>query len=115
MRLEVARRIRDEGEAPGVRFGTSVIGEALEIFGDPRGNWLLDSALDHARAQLLQYPMQLLDLSDVPHRAPQLVGLRRGIAAELHGDRHRLLLKDRNSLRPLENRLQVLMQVRHGL
>ena len=54
-------------------------------------------------------------LADVAHRAAQRVGLRAGVAAELHGDRHRLLLEDRNPLRAGENLLEVGMEKRHRL
>src|SRR3977135_912743 len=108
-------RLVDESEAQRMRFRKSIVGEALEILGDPRCNILRDSPFHHSRAQLLQHAMQLLHFSNMAHGAPQLVGLRRRVATELHGDRHRLLLKYRYSLRALENRLQIGMQVRHGL
>ena len=59
--------------------------------------------------------MELFNFTNVSHGAAQLVRLGCRVATELHGDRHRLLLEDRNPLRPLENRLQIRMQVRHGL
>ena len=59
--------------------------------------------------------MQLLYFSNVAHGAPQLVCLRRRVSTQLHGDRHRLFLEDRNSLGALENRFQVWMWVGYRL
>src|SRR4051812_3271610 len=98
-----------------MRLGKSIVGEAFQVFGDLSSHRLEHAAVDHPRSQLLENAMQLLDFANVSHGAAQLVGLRGGIATERHGDRHRLLLENRDPLGALENRLEIGVRVSHRL
>ena len=122
VRLQPGGGKRDQREAPRVRLGETVVREADEILTDLVGDFrrhVLDVAArrprEHRRAEIVQREHQLFLLADVAHRPPQRVGLAAAVAAEGHADRHRLLLKNRNALRPFQNRLERGMRIRHRL
>ena len=117
MRLEIRRRVRDEREAPRVRLGKSIVREALQVLADLRRDCRPSTPRSRpcAPRSFVEHRHEPPLLPHVPHRPAQLVGLGAAVAAELHRDRHRLLLEDRNALRALENRLEIGMRVRHRL
>ncbi len=114
VRLEVRGLVGDQAIARGVGLVEPIPLERLEGRED-----LVDDGGRHAALRRAGDELLLLGPQDarllLPDRVAERVGLRTGEAAEGHGRGHDVLLVDEDPVRPLQERLEQRMQVRHRL
>ena len=111
MALEPAAHVGDQCKRAGMAFRKAVVGKPLQLLEDPLGKRQAVAALLHATHQTLAVGLQVAMTAPGGHRAPQLVGLARGVAGGDDGQLHGLLLKERHTQRALENLAQHLGRI----
>ena len=96
-------------------LGEAVVGERGELLDDLVLYVLGDAAFGHPRPQVrLDHRHRFLRPLE-PHRPTQRVRLTGRESRQRHRHLHPLLLKERHAQRPVEDRLQIRMQISHRL
>ena len=115
MALEPCRHVDKQGKARRVRLGEAVFAEATDLrehlLGKLRGEPARRHSLDEPAVEFIDHPRP----PPRPHRPTELIGLPRREPRRHHRQPHRLLLKEGNAERVLEDAADRLVGVAHWL
>lgn len=80
-------------------LGKTITAEPFQLFEDAFGEFFFITALHHTRDELFPELGNGADILEGRHGSAQLVRLIRSETGAIHGDPHRLFLKQRNTHR----------------
>src|SRR5438552_1376096 len=103
MDLEPRRRVDEEREARGVRFGKAVFAKTVNLSIELLAELDADAPRDEAFDELMVMALEAAVLLPRRHVAAELIGLARRISRADHRDLHHLFLKERHAERPFED------------